>query len=753
MEEDKKIINNIRFCDIDISEDEMHYSSFIDNALLEAEIERAEINDKFQEFAERMSFVTPDCDKLDYALAACSGTLCGILDIFCVGLDPNASIIGKKVDEWTRTMVERFAKKQNCSSLFELEEKYKIPYDQTHLKGYSLTPSNHHFKSLAHNPTFLGLFFSILNQFHNQSTFVIDGEFITIVNEDNKVYLKGNNFVAKLFCGFINWLNHLMSDVSGSSDSKGRGMGVPSPLLCFSNNVITLKTKLGAQASKFDTAVNNLSVKLFTKGYDVRFNTTKRIPVLINEILTRFMYSLKRLFSYFSSSTGEDFSLPKFLKAITPFGNPSIQRMLLVSNGAFCTVNIFDSIIEGVIRGGTPGFVFVFLMRLNVPGLKRFAFSLFGEIIQANERRLLRADYDYWAIRKEIIEDYISVLNRLKNDYGNEFIKSFIGDLQREEIVTEFEKAKTDFEVSSTRLVCAIDNFQNAFSTIDAMPFNQLKKNNKIKMYRINWERTNDAIKRKELHNDSIVYSIDQLITIINRSVINPSQVNTYMLTGISGLIVSSVRLVSLLTPYLARAIVSKKHEKQKKRIKQLSSAIEEKYYKKYKVALFDLHGRIGSIENNELKILSCTEEIKNFGTDYSLMTDDQKKRIDEANELVSSSIRLIVNPIASLKVDYTEKDYDLFILFNSSSRNINMYKECKNFIISYANCFFGLKMHDDDWKLLWEIIKNNPNAICDMGLKNAYVPVPYKLIDGVRIAIKQKNDLLEWMPVLLSAT
>lgn len=65
------------------------------------------------------------------------------------------------------------------SAIRFLEKKFKISYDQSVggdiFKGLLiLTPDNHHFKSLGHNPTLLGLFFSNLNQFTNTLSFVAD---------------------------------------------------------------------------------------------------------------------------------------------------------------------------------------------------------------------------------------------------------------------------------------------------------------------------------------------------------------------------------------------------------------------------------------------------------------------------------------------------------------------------------------------------------------------------------------------------
>ena len=83
----------------------------------------------------------------------------------------------------------------------------------------------------------------------NKSRFVCLTYNVSSVNEvnkkleeaKNKFKLEGRSFLSKLFCGIFNWLGHLISDVSGSYGSvcKGnRGMGIPSPLWTWINDII-----------------------------------------------------------------------------------------------------------------------------------------------------------------------------------------------------------------------------------------------------------------------------------------------------------------------------------------------------------------------------------------------------------------------------------------------------------------------------------------------------------------------------------
>lgn len=303
--------NKAALLELDVDEGKYIFPNTISDALVDANDERLNLEEQLNETLETIKALTPECDKYDYILAAGSGALCGLIDIFLVG-KPGESPLGEITDEWFADRTIDFSEfcgysgdnSSLSSAISYLEKKFKIPYDQSVGGGIfrdliNLTPSNHHFKSLGHNPTLLGLFFSILNQFTNTSDFVSNGELISLNNSDGKFELHGDNIPSKIFCGIANWIGHLISDVSGSSSSRGRGMGIPSPIWAWSNGVIALKRKLNIPVSEFDKSVSEIALKMFEKGYDVRFQTTQAIPVFINEMVVRLFYSIRRLIKYF----------------------------------------------------------------------------------------------------------------------------------------------------------------------------------------------------------------------------------------------------------------------------------------------------------------------------------------------------------------------------------------------------------------------------------------------------------------------
>ena len=119
---------------MNVADDGFSFTSSIETALISAE---AEIR-SLEETIKSIESLRPNCDKLDYALAASSGALCGLIDIFLVG-KPGESPIGDITDKWFANRTTDFA--QLCgwggkgdnplaSAISFLEKKFSIPYDQ-----------------------------------------------------------------------------------------------------------------------------------------------------------------------------------------------------------------------------------------------------------------------------------------------------------------------------------------------------------------------------------------------------------------------------------------------------------------------------------------------------------------------------------------------------------------------------------------------------------------------------------------------
>ena len=442
--------------ELNVQDDHFEFASNIATALSAAENEYREIEEQITESLETIKKLTPECDKLDYALAASSGALCGIIDIFLVG-KPGESPVGDITDKWFEERTKDFAKlcgwedngKNVSSAIAHLEKKFKIPYDQRGAGDaasfvFDLNPANHHFKSLGHNPTLLGLFFSILDQFStpNQSHFVTGGELVALQNADDTFELQGNNVPSKLFCAFVNWFGHLISDMSGSSGSKGRGMGIPSPFWAWTNDIIAIKRKLNIPVSKFDNSINELALNIYKEGYDVRFQVAQAIPVFLNEIIVRLIYSVRRLIRYFSVVDNEERSFKRLWAECEPFSNATVKRMLTVAHGTFCLIDVGDAVIRGFVSGGGGFNIAEFAMRLNIIGVGRFAISFYGEVNRGVKKVKEQENVYFLKREKVIIEDYIEGLKYLSDIYDDKYLLTFVDDFKNSDMYkTAFVKS------------------------------------------------------------------------------------------------------------------------------------------------------------------------------------------------------------------------------------------------------------------------------------------------------------------------
>lgn len=232
------------------------------------------------------SWIDKKCDRYDYLMSVFSGITTGMIDIFFVS-NPASSPLGNFTDQQVDSLVKKFAKyvgwnphkgKEDsiASAIGFLEKKFVVNYDQAHTTAvggtFNMAPINHHFKSLSHCPDIIGLFFSILDQFQGKSTFLNNGNLIRIDTETQSLY--GSNIIQKIFCGFYNWLGHIISDIAGSSGSRGnlnsRGSGVPIPFM----ELFQLCDFGSFQVKENRYTLAEVMVQVFQQGYDFRFGLT-----------------------------------------------------------------------------------------------------------------------------------------------------------------------------------------------------------------------------------------------------------------------------------------------------------------------------------------------------------------------------------------------------------------------------------------------------------------------------------------------
>lgn len=350
-------------------------------------------------------FYHDKCDKYDYLIAVACGAVAGLVDIFFVGTP-----IDSKLQGWTDTQVDktvmRFAQicgwsprvgKENsvASAIGFLEKKFPVNYDQRHSGDvdelFKMSAKNHHIKSLAHSPDIIGLFFSILNQFTSTSSFLNDGQLITIRTDTFE--LQGRDFASKLFCGVANWFGHIMSDVAGSSGASGRGSGVAIPFYELFQLCDFGSFKVGEDRNTLAT----VATKVFQEGYDARFGLTMAIPVVMCDLAIKLAWAIKHYF-YHKRPLSECIPTKK---------HDDLRIMLIIGDGTLCLMDGADA----AIRSG--GDWVNFFLRLNIVAWYRLVSLVFREVcIRLGISFPLQKQLDAYIRINEALTFYLSQLEQ-----------------------------------------------------------------------------------------------------------------------------------------------------------------------------------------------------------------------------------------------------------------------------------------------------------------------------------------------------
>lgn len=399
--------------------------------------EKIEINlQKIEELNTEIDRLTNHADGVDYAVAVVSGIIVGLIDSFFVG--------ETEIDK------EKIRK--------VLEEKYHASNDNafTHKNkdGTNISsPMYHRLDDLAHHPTLLGLVASILSRYLRLVIYidgsdgkphiffsgknpnpemqklekeqlikawagaVIGGLFIWLANMAEKKaeeICDGNlpnplkniiNVIGKtpmvieMLKAVDSWLGHMMSDVSTSQGIPGIFLSL---LKEFSVLPIIRDTNLPVIVDKlYREGEHNLS-----EWGGIVFVAAKKqaIPVLINELLIRGFYFVRRLITeYREHKNFKDIDWNN----VIPFGNRTTERMMTIATGTFTIVDMMDAAIRSIIESGgiNPETLRKFLLKVNFVGVGRFAIAVVTDIGMGIKRSNKRNE------RMAICNEQIHLLN------------------------------------------------------------------------------------------------------------------------------------------------------------------------------------------------------------------------------------------------------------------------------------------------------------------------------------------------------
>ena len=298
-----------------------------------------------------------------------------------------------------------------------LEKRFNLPSDS--LTSDFGGSKQHHLRDFAHHPSIIGLICSLLTQF-TEKCYGTDtsGRFVSIklkfyngkkgriAKAGKEIRIIGDTIHEKIIIGTTVWYYHLISDMAGSTSTPGAGMGIPGPLLSMAKELSVLPifrnkdnengfSKLLSKmynGTLFATRDENGKM-LEARKIDFRteMGLAKELkkqagPVIINELLVRGFYFVRRLFMEIKEKNIKSFTDLKYLdiQKVLPFRNRTIVRMLTVSTGAFTATNLTVAAGIGAAKSaGNPAlFAKEFVLRINFVGVGRFAVAVGADVVE-----------------------------------------------------------------------------------------------------------------------------------------------------------------------------------------------------------------------------------------------------------------------------------------------------------------------------------------------------------------------------------
>ncbi len=423
--------------------------------------------------------VTSRANRAGYALAIGCGVLAGVVDSAFIGkftiTNADIKLSHKQVNEF----IQKYAAQKGYTgerldgAIAFLEEQYPVIQDNVWKgAGVGITPKNHHLADFAHHPTPLGLVSAIGVQLLRVGTFVNkDGEWhfffmkpsaedvfrlaipavitgflhwLVCVGENKLEEINGEvpdelvkiARVAASMPAIIevvriadNWFGHLVSDMGGSKNTAGGGMGIPGIF-------ISLLHELSSVPILKYTALPQIVNDLYTKNkLDLRHELPmykalgrQAVPVLLNEVLVRtgcFISQLVKELKRGGSLGRVDWS------RVVPFGNRTAERMVTVASMTFTLADTADAAFRAALESGGNWVMFAgnFVARYNYVGAGRAVVAVIREI--SGEKKETQLLHEKLALVESKTENAMRLLQDYKAELERRLSEFLAEDLER----------------------------------------------------------------------------------------------------------------------------------------------------------------------------------------------------------------------------------------------------------------------------------------------------------------------------------
>ena len=369
---------------------------------------------------------TNKADNVDYAVSVFSGIMAGFIDSVFIGetivTGRDIALSHKQVNRFIQEYARArgFDRDRLKDAIADLEKEFKVAQDNIWKgEGIGVSAKNHHLADLAHHPTPIGLASSILVQFLRFGSFVNkNGEWhFKFVKTDDEDILKV--LVPAVISGILNWLvfiaethseqksesmkkivhfaastpilievakcvdnwfGHLVSDMGGSKNTAGAGMGIPGIFISMLYEVASLPVLKDSGLSEIvNDLYENQKIDMRHELAYLKAAGKQMIPVALNEIYIRILYFVGRLGDLQRrQSLGEKVDWHE----VIPFNNRTVDRMLMIASMTFNVADTADAAVRAAIESGANWVLFSgrFVARHNYVGAGRSVLAIVKEV-------------------------------------------------------------------------------------------------------------------------------------------------------------------------------------------------------------------------------------------------------------------------------------------------------------------------------------------------------------------------------------
>lgn len=439
-----------------------------------------QLNAALNDVSTELERYTNRADKADYALAICSGILAGVIDSVFVGetiiTDGDIALSHQQVNNFIQQYASArgFPRERLKDSIGDLEQAFKVAQDNVWKgAGIGVSAKNHHLADLAHHPTPLGLVSAIIVQFLRIGTFVNrDGEW-HFISVETSVQDMIETLTPAIISGVLNWLaflaekkyekeeekelpaglrrlihvaasapliielakcadnwfGHLVSDMGGSKNTAGAGMGVPGMFVSLLYEFASLPV---LRNTNLPLIVNDLYEK---QKIDLRHELSlckaagkQIIPVAFNEIYIRLSYFAINLAVQLEQNN-HDLSKVDW-NHIIPIRNRTVDRMLMIASMTFNVADTADAAMHAALESGGNWVLFSgrFVARYNYVGAGRAALAIVKEI--SNEKKETQLIHEKMILSEAKADIFLNQLQQFKAELEEKVTEYLAEDIE-----------------------------------------------------------------------------------------------------------------------------------------------------------------------------------------------------------------------------------------------------------------------------------------------------------------------------------